>query len=157
MSYQGSSKCLSNDPWVLLVKQSYRWKPDSGFQQKLKNVTWQSCNLLGHLVRELISLKWLWFLWNCCQIPLGCEPRSEDETASSRWLRSALCRFKYPMMSPCFSTSSSRLERGQWSVSSVEVFSDVLLTGRSCYSLGFLLCNGDTGCIVQEGNTESTK
>lgn len=44
------------------------------------------------------------------QIRLEWEPRSEEVKANSRLLSSALCLFRYTIMSPCFSMISSKLE-----------------------------------------------
>lgn len=65
---------------------------------------------------QVVSLKFLWLPLRSLSGPwashilLGWEPTSQEVKANSRLLNRALCRFKYTIMSPCFSTISSRLE-----------------------------------------------
>lgn len=51
-------------------------------------------------------LSWPWV----SHILLGGESSSEEVKVNNRLLNRALCRFRYAIMSPCFSTMSSRLE-----------------------------------------------
>lgn len=82
--------------------------------QNCKMLLGKSCDSLRQLVGQSVSLKSLWIplrlMSSPCHILLGWEPGSDDVKANNRLLNSALCRFRYPIMSPCFSTISSRLE-----------------------------------------------
>lgn len=76
----------------------------------------KSCDSLGQLVRWSVSLTLLWSPLHLLSWPwvshtlLGGESRSEEVKVNNRLLNRALCRFRYAIMSPCFSTMSSRLE-----------------------------------------------